>query len=138
MPKTEYSAGGVAIRDGEVLLIQVENMQGNLVWTFPKGHVEKGERSAEAALREVEEETGFRCRIVRELAPTAYWYHQQGQLVKKIVRWYVMTPEAEVGTHDREVSQVQWVPLAEALNRLTYPSDRELLQKISESPAVTS
>jgi len=133
MPHTEYSAGGVVIRDGEVLLIQVENMQGNLVWTFPKGHVEKGERSAEAALREVEEETGFRCKIVRELQPTTYWYRQRGQLVKKIVRWYVMMPEAKVGTHDREVSQVQWVPLAEAVNRLTYPSDRELLQKLRAS-----
>ena len=51
--KKEHSAGGVILEDGRVLLIQMRNLKGEKVWTFPKGHIEPGETAEAAALREV-------------------------------------------------------------------------------------
>ena len=46
----EYSAGGVAVNEhGRLLMVKVKNLKGDIVWTFPKGHVEKGEKSEETA-----------------------------------------------------------------------------------------
>ena len=53
----EYAAGGIVGKNGKVLLVKVTNLQGQVVWTFPKGHLEKNETPLKAALREVEEET---------------------------------------------------------------------------------
>ncbi|MBC7224473.1 MAG: NUDIX hydrolase [Anaerolineae bacterium] len=131
MPKAtfEFSAGGV-VRDpqGRFLLVETTDLKGNTVWTFPKGLVEKGERSADAALREVEEETGYRCRIVGELPKAEHWFRRGGQLVKKTVRWFLMEPLEQVGSHDWEIRSVAWLPPEDALERLTYPSDRDLLR----------
>src|SRR5882672_11199642 len=63
----EFSAGGVA-RDGDrVLMIRVQTLEGKEIWTFPKGHLEPGETAEQAAVREVEEETGYRCEITAPL-----------------------------------------------------------------------
>jgi len=70
--KKEFSAGGVIIEDGKTLLIRMRNLKGELVWTFPKGHVEAGETPELAALREVTEETGCRCRGVDDRALQLY------------------------------------------------------------------
>ena len=43
MSTKEHSAGGVVLEDGNVLLIQVQNLKCDKVWTFPKGHLEAGE-----------------------------------------------------------------------------------------------
>lgn len=133
--KVEYrfSAGGLVMEGDKVLLIQPEGQER--VWTFPKGLVEKGERSPDTALREVEEETGFRCHIIRELPRTSYWFREQGRLVKKTVRWFVMTPMERVSEHDAEIARIAWMPLQQALERLTYASDRELLQAFLTSSA---
>lgn len=136
MPKAtfEFSAGGV-VRDaqGRFLLVETTDLKGNVVWTFPKGLVEKGERSADAALREVEEETGYRCRIVGELPKAEYWFRRGDQLVKKTVRWFLMEPLEQVGTHDWEIRSVAWLTPQDALERLTYPSDRDLLRAALET-----
>jgi len=126
--RLDFSAGGLVLRNGHVLLIQPAG--GDAKWTFPKGHIERGEDEWDAALREVQEETGYACRIVRELPPTSYWYRDRGQMVKKTVLWFEMEPVGRNGLHDDEVARILWVPLKEALARLTYPTDRELLDKL--------
>lgn len=128
-PVFEYSAGGVVLRDDEVLLIQARDLKGHKVWTFPKGKLNPSEKSPEAALREVEEETGYRCHIECELPRSEYWFQRQGRRVKKTVRWFRMVVVEKTGGPDAEVEQVLWLPIAEAVNRLTYPSDRTLLRK---------
>ena len=66
----EFSAGGLVLdEEGRVLLIRARDLRGQPVWTLPKGALASGETSAGAALREVREETGYRCELVRELAP---------------------------------------------------------------------
>lgn len=134
-PVFEYSAGGLVARDGDILVIRTRDLKGRSVWTFPKGRVDKGETSGQAALREVEEETGWRCRIEAELPRSQYWFQREGRRVKKTVRWFRMSPIEHVGQPDSEVDEVAWLPVQEAQDRLTYRSDRDLLRRASETNA---
>lgn len=130
-PIFEYSAGGVVLRDETVLLIRTHDVKGRTVWAFPKGKLNKGETSRQAAVREVEEETGWRCRIETELPKSQYRFQRAGQRVKKTVRWFRMTPVDHTGETDGEVDEAAWVPVGEALGRLTYESDRNLLKQVT-------
>lgn len=127
-PVFELSAGGVVLQDRQCLLIRTRNLKGRTVWTFPKGRVEPHEQSEQAALREVREETGWNCRIEAELPRSEYWFQRQGQRVKKTVRWFRMSPLEQVGEPDMEIEEAKWMPIEEARNKLTYPSDRRLLE----------
>ncbi len=123
-----FSAGGLVVDEGgRVLLIRARDLRERPVWTLPKGTLGPGESSADAALREVREETGWRCEIVRPLEPVTYWFQRSGQRIKKTVRWFLMRPLDKVGDHDHEVEEVAWLPPKEALERLRYDSDRALV-----------
>lgn len=117
------------MHDGSVLLIRAHDLKGSSVWTFPKGQLNQQEKSPQAAIREVEEETGWRCRIETELPKTQYWFQRKGVRIKKTVRWFLMSPIEEIGSHDEEVEEVAWVTIQEAMDQLTYKSDRDVLQK---------
>ncbi len=127
----EVSAGGIVRRRGEVLLVKVVNLKGERVWTFPKGHLEKGETALEAALREVEEETGWKCRSRGKLMTVGYKFQRQGRLVDKKVEWFLMEPVEETGTPDAvEILETAWVKDDAAAGMLKYPSDLELMEKL--------
>jgi 8-oxo-dGTP pyrophosphatase MutT (NUDIX family) len=127
-PLLEFSAGGVVVDDrGQYLLIRARDLRNRPVWTLPKGTLAPGETSEQAALREVCEETGYRCEVVRELQAVTYWFQRNGRRIKKTVRWYLMHPLEKVGEHDHEVDEVEWADREEALRRLRYDSDRTLL-----------
>ena len=132
--KREFSAGGVVVKDGKVLMIHVRTLSGKKVWTFPKGHIEKGESREEAALREVEEETGVRAKIKDELGNFTYFFRDKdGKLVKKTVYWFLMEPveEAEIKTPE-EVIEVKWIELGEAKKLVQYDSDKRIIQTLDE------
>ncbi len=134
----EFSAGGAVVDESQrVLLVRTRNLKGQQVWTFPKGIVEKGEKSSDAALREVREETGYACEIESELPSSEYWFRAQGQLVKKKVRWFKMRSIRREGKPDQEVEEVAWVPIERARALVSYPSDRRLLDHVSGNPAQT-
>ncbi len=131
-PLVQFSAGGLVIDErGHVLLIRARDFRNRPVWTLPKGAPAAGESSMEAALREVREETGYRCEVVRELAPVTYWFQRAGRRVKKTVRWYLMRPLAKEGEHDQEVDEVDWTPREVALERLRYDSDKKLVAALT-------
>jgi len=133
-PKLEFSAGGLVLDDmGRVLLIRARDLRQQPVWTLPKGALQPGESSAEAALREVREETGYRCELVRELTAITYWFRRDGRAIRKTVRWYLMRPLEKVGEHDHEVDEVAWADRAEAHSRLRYESDRKLVAGTPEN-----
>jgi 8-oxo-dGTP diphosphatase len=113
------AAGGVVLRDGLVALVHRPRYDD---WSLPKGKLDPGESFEETALREVEEETGLRCRLVREL-PTVK-YDVRGRL--KVVRYWAMevTDETRFVPND-EVDEVRWVEPQEALALLSYDRDRE-------------
>jgi 8-oxo-dGTP pyrophosphatase MutT (NUDIX family) len=130
-PILEFSAGGLVVdAQGQVLLIRARDLRNQPVWTLPKGTLVTGETSEQAALREVREETGYECEVVRELEAVTYWFQRNGQRIKKTVRWYLMRPVAKVGEHDHEVDETAWLPPAEATSRLRYDSDRRLVGRL--------
>jgi 8-oxo-dGTP diphosphatase len=114
------AAGGVVIRDGNVLLVHRPEYGD---WSFPKGKLDPGESWEEAALREVEEEAGLRCELGEEVGRTHY---RDSSGREKEVRYYRMEPEGEAFAQN-EVDAVRWVPLEEAGSLLSYDRDRELL-----------
>ena len=127
----EFSAGGLVVdAAGRVLLIRARDLRARPVWTLPKGTLAPGETSAEAALREVREETGWRCELVRPLEPVTYWFQRDGRRVRKTVSWFLMRPVEKAGDHDHEVDEVAWAGRAEALARLRYESDRRLVETL--------
>jgi 8-oxo-dGTP pyrophosphatase MutT (NUDIX family) len=127
----QYSAGGLVVDErGEILLIRARDLRERPVWTLPKGALAPGESTEAAALREVREETGWRCEVVRDLDEITYWFQHDGRRVRKTVRWFLMRPLEKVGEHDHEVDEVAWVSRAEALDRLRYDSDRRLVEAL--------
>ncbi|WP_165907753.1 NUDIX hydrolase [Hydrogenispora ethanolica] len=101
----------------------------NGVWLFPKGHIDPGETAAQAAVREVKEESGLTARILEKLAETAYNFTEDGREHYKTVEWFVMealteeiVPEADLFTAGQTITQTE-------LDRLTFANDRELAVK---------
>jgi len=124
----EYAAGGIVEKNGKILLVKVTNLQGKVVWTFPKGHLEKNETPLKAALREVEEETGWRCRKIAPLALVRYRFNRNGRPVAKKVRWYRMEPIEKTGRPDEvEIMKTKWVSRSSTAKCLSYPSDLRLI-----------
>lgn len=118
-------------RDGKLLVVRVRNLKGELVWTFPKGHVEKGETARRAAVREVFEETGYRCRILGRLPTARYAFRRSGRVVHKRVLWFRMKAGPRSGRPDaEEILRVQWLSPARAGGVLEYPSDFRLLEAL--------
>lgn len=126
----EFSAGGTVKRGSKVLLIKTKDLNDNKVWTFPKGKIEKGESSREAALREVLEETGFSCRIARELDDVKYFFRRKDKLVIKKVKWFLMNPLKKKGQPDSEVEETRWSDYDASVKLLRYKTDLMLLDKI--------
>lgn len=117
--------------EGRVLLIRARNRRGRSVWSFPKGRLEAGEDRLEAALREVREETGYRCAARRLLPRTTYWFRSGTTRIKKTVHWFLLAPLSRDGVHDpAEVEEVRWVPIDEAYHRLSYRVDKKLLSTV--------
>ena len=103
------AAGGVVVRrqDGqdEVLVVHRPRYDD---WTLPKGKLKPGESDEEGALREVEEETGLRCRLGRELQTVSYVDHRGRD---KTVRYWEMAPLDGTFSPNHEVDEVRWLTL---------------------------
>ena len=113
------AAGGVVMRDGLVAVVHRPRYDD---WSLPKGKLDPGESFEDAALREVEEEAGLRCRLVRELP--AVEYEVRGR--PKLVRYWAMEVVDDLGfVPNDEVDEIRWVEPPEALALLTYDRDRE-------------
>jgi 8-oxo-dGTP diphosphatase len=134
--KTQVSSGGVIFRregsNAEIALVAVKEGR---VWSLPKGVVEKGEEPSQTAVREVWEETGLSGRIVKKIGDISYWYYIKDNNTKcrKTVHFYLL--EYVSGTtsdHNWEVDAAEWVPIDDALNRVSYKGDREIVQKAKE------
>jgi len=129
----EFSAGGLISKDKKLLMILMKTINGNTVWTFPKGHIEENENPQTAALREVYEETGVRCEIVdkKEFFISHYFFVRNKTKVEKKVYWYLMRPLEEtqkILTPD-EIEEVKWFEIDEALKISNYQSDRDMIEK---------
>jgi 8-oxo-dGTP pyrophosphatase MutT (NUDIX family) len=129
---TEFSAGGVVVRDGECVVIVPTRLaaDGSKVLALPKGHPERDESAADAALREVREEAGVESRLVEKLGDVRYWYMRDGQRIAKVVSFFLLQyVSGEVEDHDREVERARWIALEDAARELTYPGERDMVTR---------
>ena len=100
-------------------------------WTLPKGKREPGERWQETALREVEEETGIQARLTSFAGSTAYTVNG----VAKVVLFWNMAVEGEdTFKPNDEVNKMVWLTPSEAIRRLSYPSEQDLLRSQKQKP----
>jgi 8-oxo-dGTP pyrophosphatase MutT (NUDIX family) len=122
------AAGGIVWRRGpggiEVAVVHRPSYDD---WTLPKGKLDPGEDFETAALREVLEETGLRCRLGREVTSVTY-EDRHGR--SKLVRYWLMEPEAGEFAPNDEVDELRWLIREAAVKLLTYPRDRELLEEV--------
>ncbi len=136
----EFSAGGIVLQYKqdkllndiwEVLLIK---SSGKGYWQFPKGHIEKGQTTQEAAVREVKEEGGIEAEILAKVGQSKYVYlTKEQEKVSKVVMLFLMKYlSGDPKDHDQEVSEAKWVESTEALKLLTFTQDRALLKKALE------
>lgn len=119
------AAGGVVVRtDGPAIEVLIVHRPRYDDWSFPKGKVDPGETDEAAALREVEEETGYRCALGEELEPVEY-LDSRGR--HKFVRYWVMTVIDGQFRPNSEVDVLAWLTPQSARDRLTYSHDQHLL-----------
>lgn len=133
----ETSAGGLIIDRTQIALnaalIARHDRRGRLLWSLPKGHVEPGETAQEAAIREVEEETGIRGRVLAPLGTIDFWFVADGRRIHKTVHHFLLEAYGgELSDADIEVVEVAWVPLAEVAERLAYADERRLLDRVPD------
>jgi 8-oxo-dGTP diphosphatase len=134
-PDNVVRAGGGLVwrrgEDGRIEIVLVHRPQYD-DWSLPKGKVDPGESDEEAALREVEEETGLNAALGPELPSTRY-KDRYGR--DKVVRYWAMPVESgEVGGH-HEVDDARWVPVDEAKRKLTYDRDVEVVDAFMKALA---
>ncbi|HVU62200.1 MAG TPA: NUDIX hydrolase [Mycobacteriales bacterium] len=131
----ETSAGGLVV-DGtdmaaRAALIGRLDRRGRLRWSLPKGHVEAGETTEAAAIREVAEETGITGKVLAPLGTIDFWFVAEGRRIHKTVHHFLlMAQSGELSDDDIEVEEVEWVPLSELGTRLAYDDERRLIQAV--------
>ena len=131
----ETSAGGLVVDRSDdaprAALIGRLDRRGRLLWSLPKGHVEAGETTEDAAVREIAEETGITGRVVAPLGTIDFWFVADGRRVHKTVHHFLLIAEGgELSDEDVEVTEVAWVPLPEIPARLAYADERRLVEKV--------
>jgi 8-oxo-dGTP pyrophosphatase MutT (NUDIX family) len=121
----EFSAGGVVVRGEHVAVVRVRDE----ILALPKGHPDGDESPAEAAQREVREETGLEAELVERLGDVRYWYSRGGKRVAKTVSFFLFRYRSgSIADHDQEVEEALWIPLSEAPQRLAYKGEREIAE----------
>lgn len=142
-----FSAGGIIYRcnhdeisdqlpqekkhDVEVVLI---GRAASGMWALPKGTPLAGETVEQVAIREVSEETGLQVSIVSDLGSIFYTFVRNNIRFDKEVHHYLMKPTGgDLSLHDHEYDLAEWFSIDEAFKRLTYQSEREVLQRAQES-----
>jgi len=96
---------------------------------LPKGLIDEGEKAEETALREVEEETGIKAKIIETIKPAEkYTYTFEGKKIFKIVQYYLMEyVSGDVKDHDWEMEEVKWLGFEEAKKRLDFSGQKKIL-----------
>jgi len=136
--EVELSAGGAVVRGNEVIVIVPvkRDANGRRVLALPKGHLDKGESPEAAATREVTEETGVTAELIDKLGDVEYSYERRGRRRCKRVAFYLFRYRSgSLEDHDQEIEDARWIPLEEAAEVLTYPSERGIVRRaLSCSP----
>ena len=135
--KREFSSGGAVFRKlktkNEKLKIEwlVAKHSGYHKWVLPKGLVEEGEKLEETAVREVEEETGIKAKVIAKIPePEKYIYTMNGVKIFKMVTYFLMEyVSGDIKNHDFEMEEVEWLTFDEAKKTLNFHGAKEVLDK---------
>ena len=123
----ETSFGGVVVRGSDTIII---TPAGKPVTGLPKGGPRYGETAEETAAREVREETGVQVSVREWLGDIRYWYRRGGKRILKTVHFYLCDyVTGDTADHDHEVDEARWISLEEAAVTLSYPGEREMIER---------
>ena len=133
--KREISAGGVVYKnsdDGVMWLAGKSSAYKK--WVLPKGRIDGKDTMEQTAVREVEEETGIKAKIVAKIKPVEkYMYTLKGEKIFKIVQYFVMEyVGGDVADHDWEMEEVEWLGFEEAYKRLEFSGQKKMLKQAME------
>ena len=120
------AAGGARAGEPQVVVVHRPRYDD---WSLPKGKLDEGEGWLDAALWEVEEETGLQCESHEELRSARY-FDSKGR--RKLVRWWLMRATGGQFSPNDEVDELLWLPLDEAMSTLDYEHDRELIREVRD------
>lgn len=128
------AAGGVVIdtKGADAPLVLLVHRPKYDDWSFPKGKLDSGETIQQAALREVKEETGLDCRIIKTLSQIRYSYeNRSGRNKPKVVHYFLMEPvTGSITVNIHEIDAARWYKVRDASGKLSYEHDRELLASL--------
>jgi 8-oxo-dGTP pyrophosphatase MutT (NUDIX family) len=130
---SEFSAGGVVMNDAQEVVVIVPTRRaadGSKVLALPKGHPDGEESPVQAAQREVREEAGVETEVVYSLGEVKYWYQRGGRRIAKVVEFFLLRyVSGDLGDHDHEVEVARWIPATEAVKKLTYAGERDMVRR---------
>jgi 8-oxo-dGTP pyrophosphatase MutT (NUDIX family) len=132
IPIDEFSAGGVVVRNREVIVVVPvrRDANGRRVLALPKGHPDGDETPEAAATREVREETGVTAELREKLGDVHYHYERRGRRIAKRVAFYLFDfGSGDLADHDHEIEEARWMPLEEAAEALSYEGERSIVAR---------
>lgn len=127
--KLEKSCGAVIWREnpeGKPVVLLIQHKNGGH-WAFPKGHVEKNETEEETARREIREETGLKVKLDTSFRKMVT-FSPKPQVMKDVIYFAATPTGGELNRQEAEVLAIEWVTLGQALERITFENDRQVLQ----------
>ncbi len=130
--KKHHSAGGLIFNNTKVLLIHWDPPRDT--YDFPKGHLDEGESSEAAAVREVYEETGYKTKIINHIDTHGFYYqNSKGKWGYKTVDYYLLESvdgiEYPAVREPHETFENVWVSIDDAPNIITRPINVEIFNK---------
>ncbi|CAN2230137.1 COG1051 ADP-ribose pyrophosphatase [Candidatus Nanopelagicaceae bacterium] len=141
----EVSAGGLVVdTTGKLGLLigrrdQKDASGKRILWSLPKGHIEQGETPEQAALREVQEETGIESIIEKSLGVIDFWFMAGGKRIHKTVHHYLFRESGGLlAAQETEVDEVAWFPLEEIIEKLAYPDEKKLISRTNATQELSA
>ena len=129
------AAGGIVLRQAATPLIAIVRLRKRNEWVLPKGKLDRGETPRAAAEREVNEETGHDVSVHEFLGTLVY----DSRAGSKVVHfWRMEAGRDPVRKLMRDVKAVEWLPLADAVDRLSRGYERAFLEQVGPIALATA
>ena len=127
--KYEKSCGAVVFKteENELFFLIVQMNKGH--WSFPKGHMHTNETEVQTALREIKEETNLNVSLIKGFQKNIR-YHPAKDTEKEVIYFVAKTESNEIIRQESEIKSIIWLKFEKALERLTYDTDKAVLNSI--------